>query len=475
MLTAGCSMGGGIKGLKSSLINPSGSKVALSLSSSSLTLSEGATALIGFALAKPLPSSTTINVSLNKIGGSSQPRFAPFAQTIFIPAGQQVGSVTLVTINDAIYEGTETFELSFSSDQLDTTSASLRLTLTDDEVIPSISFASDTQILNKTAAGTLPLTATLSGPSALPVNVPLVISGTAVLGTHANISATSLTIAPLSLSAAVNVTAINDGIIEADRTVVVDLTSTAANSLGATPRATVTIVNDLINSFTISGVTSSAVPTASTVLVGTDAPGLSWAAAANATSYDLTIFNSDGTTIACATQSTTSLNLSPTSCHLTVGASYKAVVAARAGTGSRAATNSPFLFTVNTDPTPAVHGPFFVMKGSSLTVTTASLLTTDADADVGETSTLTIDSVTASLNSAVNLTSGVITYTPNASFTGTDTFTYRLKDVNGGGLRMVRLRSQWSRRRPGLEEPGLRIFQPPPIGADQLIQLIRRV
>jgi len=131
------------------------SEVALSLNSTTLSISEGSAALIGFALAKPRTEETQIQVNLQKVGGRAVTRFNPFPSTITIAAVQQIGSVTLTTINDSIYEGTQHFTLSFSSQHLDTSSALLSLTLLDDELKPSVTFALANQTINKSRSGRL--------------------------------------------------------------------------------------------------------------------------------------------------------------------------------------------------------------------------------------------------------------------------------------------------------------------------------
>jgi hypothetical protein len=46
--------------------------------------------------------------------------------------------------------------------------------------------------------------------------------------------------------------------------------------------------------------------------------------------------------------------------------------------------------------------------------------------------TLTVVAVTQGSHGTVNLNGGVVTYTPNSMFTGTDSFTYTVSDGNGG-------------------------------------------
>ena len=50
--------------------------------------------------------------------------------------------------------------------------------------------------------------------------------------------------------------------------------------------------------------------------------------------------------------------------------------------------------------------------------------------DTGE--TLTVTAVTQPANGTVTLVGGVVSYTPDPDFFGTDTFTYTISDGNGG-------------------------------------------
>ncbi len=63
--------------------------------------------------------------------------------------------------------------------------------------------------------------------------------------------------------------------------------------------------------------------------------------------------------------------------------------------------------------------------------TVVNVLANDSFApDVGE--TLTVTAVTQPANGTVTLVAGVVSYTPNANYFGTDSFTYTVSDGNGG-------------------------------------------
>ncbi len=235
------------------------------------------------------------------------------------------------------------------------------------------------------------------------ITVPISVLGTAILGTDANLSATtSLVIPAQSLKPHVTVTDLNDGLIEPDKTVIATMSAPDFATLGAQAISTVTIVNDLINSFNIIGVSGPGNQTPSAYLSGGLHPTLNWVAASNASSYDVTIYSANVTTIPCPVLNTAALCLAFPSCTLNAGASYKASIVARAGSGSQSAANSPFSFQVNQDPIPSAHGPYYRSSGASLVLPIATLLASDMDPDVGDTVSLTITGVSGSSSSAVS-------------------------------------------------------------------------
>ena len=60
-------------------------------------------------------------------------------------------------------------------------------------------------------------------------------------------------------------------------------------------------------------------------------------------------------------------------------------------------------------------------------------MSNDSDIDVGDTLTVNTTPVVGPANGTVQLnTNGTFTYTPNANFVGSDSFTYEVTDGNGG-------------------------------------------
>ncbi|MDC0709579.1 Ig-like domain-containing protein [Stigmatella sp. ncwal1] len=96
--------------------------------------------------------------------------------------------------------------------------------------------------------------------------------------------------------------------------------------------------------------------------------------------------------------------------------------------GTDTATVTVTVTPVN-DPPTAVNDSFRVAENSAASVLDVLLNDTFAP-DEGE--TLTVTSVTQPANGTVELTGGVVSFTPAANFSGTTSFDYEISDGNGG-------------------------------------------
>jgi hypothetical protein len=96
--------------------------------------------------------------------------------------------------------------------------------------------------------------------------------------------------------------------------------------------------------------------------------------------------------------------------------------------GSDTATVNVTVTPVNDNPD-AIDDAATVAEDSGATV--IDVLANDSIApDVGE--TLSVTAVTQGANGSVTFTPGNVSYTPNANFFGSDSFTYTISDGNGG-------------------------------------------
>ncbi|MFV8258201.1 Calx-beta domain-containing protein [Bdellovibrio bacteriovorus] len=158
--------------------------------------------------------------------------------------------------------------------------------------------------------------------------------------------------------------------------------------------------------FNISGVTGGSDATQDNSLSSGLIPTVHWAASSNAESYDVTIFENDGTTVKCPAESVAApaTSYSFSGCTLTAGTSYKAhVVAHRPSAPSTLATNVPFTFTTlaalsvtinqaggQADPTNSVPVNFTVIFNRAVNPATFT------SADITHTGTATVTTWTVS-------------------------------------------------------------------------------
>ena len=91
----------------------------------------------------------------------------------------------------------------------------------------------------------------------------------------------------------------------------------------------------------------------------------------------------------------------------------------------------------NVDITPVNDGPLAsddvlnTSVGQPLTISFDELLANDSDLD-GDSLTVLQTLVDAPQNGAVSFDNNSLTFTPNSTFAGTDSFTYQISDQNGG-------------------------------------------
>lgn len=358
--------------------------------------------------------------------------------TLNITAGQTTADVTFSVSDDAIYEGTETVILTMGSP---TNATSLAPTvhivsITNNDTAPSVTLDSASQSVSE-SAGTVTITLTQSAVSATATTVPFTVNAgsTAVgSGTDYSIAASPLTIAAGFTTASITVTLVDDATAESSETVVVDLGTPTNASLGATQSHILTITDNDLGAFAIAGVTGGTDVTDDALLGSGVNATVSWAASQNATSYDVTIYESNGTTVKCATQNTVALTYAFGSCNLTAGSTYKAVVTAKLASATLDASNSQYSFMVNQPPTVTTSGPWYVLSSGSITIqalyAASPAVGTAADAD-GDTLTFTaVGTASGGIGSITNNSTNVV-YAANG-YTGVDTFTFTISDGRGG-------------------------------------------
>ena len=169
--------------------------------------------------------------------------------SITISAGQNTASVRVAPLDDFQVEGTETVTISLAEPVrpapgyvLDTTGAnSLTLSITDNEIGPAVAQVSVVATLdtateeNNTAKGRFTFTRSNSPDVNQPLTVNFTVAGTSEAGTdYVNSIGQTITFAAEETSKTIDVTAIDDAILDNGETVVINITpsQTAQYTLG---------------------------------------------------------------------------------------------------------------------------------------------------------------------------------------------------------------------------------------------------
>lgn len=162
-----------------------------------------------------------------------------------IPAGQNSFNISVPTVNDLIFEPSETFTVTISSAQATIGTASATGTITDNDSMPVVQFSSSSQTFSE-AGGTATITVSLSNPSYQNITVPFTLSGSATdgAGNDYSISASPLIISAGSTTATLSVLVYNDSLTEVDETIVVTMGTPTNATKGARDVHTLTITDN---------------------------------------------------------------------------------------------------------------------------------------------------------------------------------------------------------------------------------------
>lgn len=222
------------------------------LDNTQITMSEGSVAIINIALDEKYSSDIIVNVDFN----DPDNRFQPIAHSITIPAQSISKPIILQSIDDSIYQGTQTISLNISSQ--DTTIVAdpnkLEITLTDNDAPPTITV---TDASANESASTIKFSVSLNRQSILPTTFTYsTVNGSATAGSDYTAASNSqLTIPAGQTTGEISINLINDSTSEANETFTLALTNPTNASL-QNSTATGTIIEDdvyiSINDVTVS-------------------------------------------------------------------------------------------------------------------------------------------------------------------------------------------------------------------------------
>ncbi|PJB42236.1 MAG: hypothetical protein CO105_11580, partial [Comamonadaceae bacterium CG_4_9_14_3_um_filter_60_33] len=218
------------------------------------TVEEGNSATYTVTLSAPGQTDVVVNLTYTGVAVDGSDYTGVISVTI--PAGTTSANFTIPTINDALVEGPEVFNIQINSAtggnfedlQISETAGSVSTTIVDNDVtqppiiIPTVSIAVDPGTMNEDASGVLTYTVTLSSATTADTTVTYNLSGTATDGTDYTTTATgTLIIAAGATTGTFTVDPTADNFLEGSETVVATITSATSNGTAlavTTPVAT---------------------------------------------------------------------------------------------------------------------------------------------------------------------------------------------------------------------------------------------
>lgn len=310
-------------------------KVTMSASSTGISLSEGDTFAVAISFSAPLAEGATLNWDL--LGGGSD--FTANSGFIAVNAGSSFVQFQIEAVADSLVEGFENFQLIVVGSEPISNSLMLDITLLDVAILPPLNPTSLLATPDSSSAITLSWSS--GGGSTvdyrLSYQLGAVAPSTCALGTaisESSIAGTSFQVTGLlpSTQYSFRVCAINGA-------------STPDVSSGVAVSASTN--SPSISNFTVTGVRAATGDVTADIWLTTNAdPQVNWVDATGETSYDVTIYESDGVTPKCLTANVAADTTTHTfsSCALSNGSTYQMKVEAKNSLDTVSATNSPFVF-----------------------------------------------------------------------------------------------------------------------------------
>lgn len=419
------------------ITNPS-----VNLSSANLAVTEGTNATVNVELSQACPT-RNVSVQYSTVAGTATTAIdysTASGATISINAGQTMATISVPTADDALNEFDETFNITLANP----TNASLggttstAVTILDNDVAPTVTLSSASPSVSEGGAA-MNLTATLSALSGKNISIAFTVSGTATQGVDYTLTASPVSIPAGTLNVNVVLTPIEDTNYEGNEDVVVTLGAPTNATLGATTAQTVTILDNDLGSFSISGVVGASDTTVDGNLSNGVVPGFNWTSSAGANNYKISVLSNDLATVVCAEQDAGNVltyQFTAPICTLNAGTSYRVRIRSTDGTNFQSASNVDYQFYVNASPVLGANGegPWYVMASGTIDINAAWAaspavgVVTDPDGDA-----VTFTAVGNGSLGTVTNNSTSLRYTPTSvTVHGQDSITYTITDSRGG-------------------------------------------
>ncbi|RYE69742.1 MAG: tandem-95 repeat protein, partial [Rhizobiaceae bacterium] len=385
-----------------------------------------------------------VTVAYNTVDGTALAGadYTATSGTLTFPAGAAAGATLTFTVSindDNLLEGNETFTgrlISVTGGLVTIGTSNALTTIVDNDA----SVATVTTGINGNEAGPIngTFTVTLSKPSATDTQITYNVSGTATEGSdYSTIVTKTITIPAGSTIGTITIPTVVDAITEGNETVIVTLTATNSSVTVDNTAATISIIDATNATVTVTASADGAEPatpgqfTFTLSNVSTTDTQITYAISGTATS-GLDYTNIGTTTTILAGQTTIILAVPVLDDILNEG--NETVILTML-----VATNNPLIIA---SATPATVN----IRDNRTPIASAPSITTNEDVSINGTITasdadgdlLTYIVTTAPVNGTLVLnTNGTYTYTPNANFNGTDSFTIKVSDGKGGTVTLT--------------------------------------
>jgi Calcineurin-like phosphoesterase/Purple acid Phosphatase, N-terminal domain/Calx-beta domain len=220
---------------------------AVSITVSPPSISEAGPATATFVISRTGSTTSPLAVAYSAGGtATSGSDYNAVSGSATIPAGVANAQVVITAINDALVEGNETVVLTLQPNAayMVGSSASAAVTITSDDVAPTVSIVAADNSAAESPLDNGAFTISRTGPTTSALTVNLGIGGTASSGSDYTPILAAQTIPAGSATRVVAVVPVNDSLSESDETVVLTLSPNTAYVVGTPASATVTIVSD---------------------------------------------------------------------------------------------------------------------------------------------------------------------------------------------------------------------------------------
>ncbi len=202
-------------------------------------------------------------------------------------------------------------------------------------------------------------------------------------------------------------------------------------SLASGTNSTLTIKEDDIGSFTVSGVYSDANTNPSNYLTDATKPKISWNSAPGATNYDIEILDGNSILYKKTNYASTSIDTNSIAddngdimTNLGTGTQYIVNITAKNLNGGSTSA-LPFIFHLNRSPVAIIHS-VYIQNVNSTDINFTDLITDDD----GDTLTSTVTGTSNDFSSSISL--GKLRLTPNSSYLGAGSIQIKFEDNKGG-------------------------------------------